>query len=371
MTGYPTRSILGRNCRFLQGPGTSPDAVQRIRDALNAGRPITELLLNYRRDGTPFFCLLSIIPLRDASGALAYFIGGQTNVTGTLASSKGLGFLVGGSAGEGEEPQAHLKNGYELSPTLARHMNELESKDVGSRSMSKGHQRMLITSASSRSLKTRKSKAAAGSYDPSTSQGPLDENLFGRNPSYKGSPRMSSSNSSGFVSRFFGKGAKQARIQVGGPQRLLGAEGTMRQAAPGRLADQMDFFSDLYSRLIIFKRHKREVIFATRPLLETMGLPTNSPYDVYSNELLHLDILALMQGSNKGETKALRAAVQDAVREGNQVSLMTGLKRPKTGMKGLLDKRSGDDAIITYRALHITPLHDRDSSSFAFVAVLG
>ena len=35
ITGYPRSQIVGRNCRFLQGPGTSPESVQRIRDALN------------------------------------------------------------------------------------------------------------------------------------------------------------------------------------------------------------------------------------------------------------------------------------------------------------------------------------------------
>lgn len=366
VTGYPTRAILGRNCRFLQGPGTSPDSVQRIRDALNAGRPHTELLLNYTKSGAPFFCLLSIIPLRDASGALAYFIGGQTNVTGTLASAKGLGFLVGNATQDGDEPQSHIKNGYELSPTMARHLSQIESKDAGSQPFGQD-QRGLITSSSSRSLKgTRRNKGAAGAYDPSTSHGPPDQSLM-NNANHV--PR-SSSNNSGFMSRIFSKN-KPRRIQVGGPQRLLGAEGTMRQAAPGRLADQVNFFSDLYSRLIIFKRHKREVIFATRPLLETLGLPVESSYDVYNNALLHADILSMMQGSNKSETKALRAAVQDAVREGNQISLMTGLRQPKSGLQGLLEKNGGENSIVTYRALHITPLHDRDSSSFAFVAVLG
>ncbi|KAF8320538.1 PAS domain-containing protein [Cantharellus anzutake] len=85
VTGYPRSQIVGRNCRFLQGPGTSPESVQRIRDALNRSEACTELLLNYRRDGTPFYCLLCIIPLRDHNGNLVYYIGGQTNVTSVFA----------------------------------------------------------------------------------------------------------------------------------------------------------------------------------------------------------------------------------------------------------------------------------------------
>jgi len=49
LTGYDRTQIIGRNCRFLQGPGTAPDAVQRVREALNRGEGCNELLLNYRK----------------------------------------------------------------------------------------------------------------------------------------------------------------------------------------------------------------------------------------------------------------------------------------------------------------------------------
>ena len=50
----PRRSV-GRNCRFLQGRNTDRAAVGRISDALAQSRPVTEVLLNYRRDGTAFW----------------------------------------------------------------------------------------------------------------------------------------------------------------------------------------------------------------------------------------------------------------------------------------------------------------------------
>jgi PAS domain-containing protein len=37
LTGYSMDQILGRNCRFLQGPDTDPDAVDRIRRAIEEG----------------------------------------------------------------------------------------------------------------------------------------------------------------------------------------------------------------------------------------------------------------------------------------------------------------------------------------------
>jgi hypothetical protein len=46
--------VLGRNCRFLQGPKTNPLSVRRIRDKVLAGQEHYETFLNYRRDGSPF-----------------------------------------------------------------------------------------------------------------------------------------------------------------------------------------------------------------------------------------------------------------------------------------------------------------------------
>jgi hypothetical protein len=65
----PCRSeVIGRNCRFLQGPGTDPAELQRLRDAIKADppRPVTVTLLNYRYDGTPFWNALHVAPVRDA-----------------------------------------------------------------------------------------------------------------------------------------------------------------------------------------------------------------------------------------------------------------------------------------------------------------
>lgn len=49
------------NCRFLQGAGTSQATVARIRQACKYGLPLTELILNYRKDGVPFWSLFRLI----------------------------------------------------------------------------------------------------------------------------------------------------------------------------------------------------------------------------------------------------------------------------------------------------------------------
>jgi PAS domain S-box-containing protein len=79
-TGYPPHEVLGRNCRFLQGPGTDPKAVQAIRDALAARTEITLDILNYRRDGSPFWNRLRIRPVLDKTGELDYYVGHQNPI---------------------------------------------------------------------------------------------------------------------------------------------------------------------------------------------------------------------------------------------------------------------------------------------------
>lgn len=80
LSGYKRQDILGRNCRFLQGPGTDPKAVDMIRKGISEGRDISVCLLNYRADGTPFWNQFFVAALRDAEGNVVNFVGIQCAV---------------------------------------------------------------------------------------------------------------------------------------------------------------------------------------------------------------------------------------------------------------------------------------------------
>ncbi|OVA09952.1 PAS domain [Macleaya cordata] len=81
MTGYTSKEVIGRNCRFMQGAGTDPGDVMKIREALEAGGSYCGRLLNYKKDGTPFWNLLTIAPIKDDSGKVLKFIGMQVEVS--------------------------------------------------------------------------------------------------------------------------------------------------------------------------------------------------------------------------------------------------------------------------------------------------
>ena len=86
LTGYPEDEIVGRNCRFLQGKDTDRSAVARIRSALAEEDVVIVELLNYRKDGTPFWNALHIGPIYDPEGRLVYFFGSQWDVTDVHAA---------------------------------------------------------------------------------------------------------------------------------------------------------------------------------------------------------------------------------------------------------------------------------------------
>ena len=81
LSGYSRDEILGRNCRFLQGPETDPETIRRIRAAVDAAEPIEIDIRNHRKDGAPFWNRLLLAPVRDATGKLAYFFASQVDVT--------------------------------------------------------------------------------------------------------------------------------------------------------------------------------------------------------------------------------------------------------------------------------------------------
>ncbi|TVU00005.1 hypothetical protein EJB05_54582, partial [Eragrostis curvula] len=81
MTGYSSKEVVGRNCRFLQGSGTDQAEIAKIRQALAAGSNYCGRVLNYKKDGTPFWNLLTIAPIKDEDGRILKFIGMQVEVS--------------------------------------------------------------------------------------------------------------------------------------------------------------------------------------------------------------------------------------------------------------------------------------------------
>jgi len=87
LTGYTREQVLGRNCRFLQGEGTDPKAVDVIRTAIANGTDATTCILNYKADGTPFWNQFFIAALRDSNNCIVNYVGIQCVVEADSGAS--------------------------------------------------------------------------------------------------------------------------------------------------------------------------------------------------------------------------------------------------------------------------------------------
>ena len=92
ITGYSEAEVLGTNCRILQGPGTAPEAAGTIRDALARGEQFRGDILNYRKDGSPFWNALTITPLLDEHGQVTHFVSVQRDINARMALHEQLRF---------------------------------------------------------------------------------------------------------------------------------------------------------------------------------------------------------------------------------------------------------------------------------------
>jgi diguanylate cyclase (GGDEF)-like protein/PAS domain S-box-containing protein len=81
IAGYSTQDLAGRSAGLLQGPGTCADTRQALRTAIAQARPFHGDILNYRKDGTPFWNELSVTPVFGEPGVPVQFVGVMRDVT--------------------------------------------------------------------------------------------------------------------------------------------------------------------------------------------------------------------------------------------------------------------------------------------------
>ena len=87
LTGYSPDEVLGRNCRFLSGPGTEPWLSEEIRRGVREHQPVLVEILNYKRSGEPFRNAVLVAPIYDENDDLLYFLGSQIEINADASGS--------------------------------------------------------------------------------------------------------------------------------------------------------------------------------------------------------------------------------------------------------------------------------------------
>jgi PAS domain S-box-containing protein len=88
MTGYTLEEVLGKTPRILQGPETDRATLDKIRAALKTWQPVRVELVNYRKDGSPFWIELSVVPVADETGYCTHWTAIQRDITDRKQAEK-------------------------------------------------------------------------------------------------------------------------------------------------------------------------------------------------------------------------------------------------------------------------------------------
>lgn len=74
MSGYDLEEVIGKNCRFMQGEETDPEALKKLAIAIKNREPVTVKMTNYRKNGDKFLNEFTICPVKDANANVTHCI---------------------------------------------------------------------------------------------------------------------------------------------------------------------------------------------------------------------------------------------------------------------------------------------------------
>ncbi len=96
ITGYTLAEVRGRRPgSFLQGPATDRATIAAMRSGLAAGRGFKAEILNYRKDGTPYWVAAEVQPLHDETGRVTHYMGLASDITARRQSESEIRRLAG------------------------------------------------------------------------------------------------------------------------------------------------------------------------------------------------------------------------------------------------------------------------------------
>jgi PAS domain S-box-containing protein len=128
ITGYGRELALGFNCRFLQGPDTDAVELQKLRQAIQQGKPYSGELINYRVDGSRFWNRLTIYPIYGAhQDRPDYYVGNQVDISLLKQQTSPLSNALTTIKSDFEKAQSALEQALRFSEGMHRYLDKKTS----------------------------------------------------------------------------------------------------------------------------------------------------------------------------------------------------------------------------------------------------
>ncbi|WRT68780.1 uncharacterized protein IL334_005760 [Kwoniella shivajii] len=327
LSEYPRDLLIGRNCRFLQGPQTDREAVKALRASIEADRS-------------------GIIPLKSANGTVEYLLGAQIDVTRVMSKTKSYDPLQDLAKNKMADADRALEE-FEFSPELIKSTDEKLKKPSVMRQISQLASPPL-------------------DHDITSLAYPGPETKAPRRPQ----PSAASLKTSKWLAKL-GKSSSQSSLPIKSPsQSSIDAVAT---EVPEHIRDRVAVFTAAHSKLILFDAKCRRIQYVTPALLAYLRHPIRTPKDRFSSSLLHTDIDDLLIGSNAIETDTIKSAVRTVVSNQSTHSVYAGLlvSRSRHIPDNIADAYTESGQRYARSLLHLTPVKDRRNASQMYVVVIG
>ncbi|KAH9811962.1 hypothetical protein DFH28DRAFT_410616 [Melampsora americana] len=335
-TGYARDQIVGSNLFSLVEETTSPGVVSRVRDSFLNKENCTEVLFYYRKNSNPICFIVNIMPLFDVQGDLTYFIGGHMRVSGD----------------------------FELFRRVLSAVPAIIHSTTFGRDSRLSCQYLDIKHLISRGEQTDNQTWSRRMF---SHQSPVQVPR-----STRGATRCLPAPSLSGIAESLSKSKEGCILQLD----KAGAEPLFNTRALA-VYSHVDRFVTIFSRIIIFQRKTRQIIYATPEALKFLGISSDeaATSDWYFSPLLDTDFISLVSGEDRKESKRLIAAISRVVNKSMaasfdcRLSFQAGVqnKNFKGGsIDGSLAKRHKD----IFSTIHLTPLIDSSSHCKAYSVIM-
>lgn len=193
LTGYSESEVLGRNCRFLQAPNglvqrgetrryTDQGAVVHLKKNLSADKECQTSIINYKKDGTAFMNLVTVIPISGGvSGApheesdVVYHVGFQVDLTeqpnAILEKLRDGSYIVDYSSQRNQLPQPLSLNLHNIG-----HLKDRKTQVAPSATISRDLKKLLLDPAFVKSIPISSSTTVPPSQS-SSARAEMDSSL--------------------------------------------------------------------------------------------------------------------------------------------------------------------------------------------------
>lgn len=81
MTGYTAEEVIGKTPHILQGPDTDKGELYKLKEALKKWEPCDIEVLNYKKNGEPFWNNFTVAPVANESGWYTHWVAIERDVT--------------------------------------------------------------------------------------------------------------------------------------------------------------------------------------------------------------------------------------------------------------------------------------------------